>query len=208
MPVPSHLVLSLRSFNNTPNYKHVFHSSRIWLYLVSLVNIYRIMFSIFGSWYYHEVRGLQTMSLLKKASSCFSCTLDCVVLACVDFICKGCWPLPFCCLSSSQRSCDIFWCWSACRPRPLTFPGAGHAFARGRTLRPRSNHQPFSEPPWKQTRFQRGWQKMITLWHTWKRHNWRKRCCCMQEQGHSVQTSWWHCFLAPLCTEVSFIFTE
>lgn len=66
MPVPSHLVLSLRSFNNTPNYKPVFHSSRIWLELVSLVNIYRIMFSIFASWYYHEVRGLQTMSLLKK----------------------------------------------------------------------------------------------------------------------------------------------
>lgn len=85
-----------------------------------------------------------------RATSCFGCTLDC-------FVCWGvwigCWPLPFCSLSSSQRSCEIFWCWSALRLGPLTFPSAA-IICMGEPCdtpppthtRPRANHQPFSEP--------------------------------------------------------------
>lgn len=153
-PVLSHLVLSLRWVDVTPNYKPVLHLGSVWLEGASL-----------------KLRSLavsHVLNTLRLLGSCCACFVISIVtrwevlrpchyshrrstwlltwLPCVEYFALAVDLYPFLSLSSSQRSCDIPGVGSARRLRRRPFPSAA-IVCTGETLRPRANHRPFSQPP-------------------------------------------------------------
>lgn len=70
---------------------------------------------------------------------------------------------------TSSEAADLSRCWTG--------------FCPGKNPATWCQSPTFSEPPWKQTRFKRGWREMMTLWHTWKRHNWGKGVAACRSKG-------------------------
>lgn len=131
------------------------------------------------------------MSSLKKQPLVLAA--DWIVL-CVSMcwsICKGCWPLSFRCLSSSQRSCDIFWCWSARRLRPLTSPSAW-----GKPRNPCQSPTPFWAPESKHAS-NVGYRRWSRFGTRRKRHNWWKgvAACRARAQCQNISVALLSCTL-------------
>lgn len=142
-------------------------------------------------------------------SCCFHCTLDCFM----------CWHVSI----SFARAIDLY-PFAVCLPHrgPVTYSGVEALVVRGRWPFPvlltllHGGEKPCNPVPITKPSLSPLEANTLQTWvreddhglaHV-KKTSLRERCCCMQEQGHSGQTSLWHCFLAPSSTKVSFIFTE